>query len=1482
MIEVRKTRKAASRNRWLGMALLVAMLLVAGTAYGRNLTITPAGTGTGTVTSSPTGISCGTTCVFNFSNTVGTVTLTAAADPSSTFTSWSGGCTGTSITCTVTMNAAKTVTATFALKSYALTVTRPGTGTGTVTSSPTGINCGATCSANFNWGTVVTLTAAAATGSTFTGWSGGGCSGTGSCVVTMNAATAVTATFTLNSYALTLTTTSGSGTGTVTSSPTGISCGATCTANFNWGTAVTLTATADSNSTFTGWSGGGCSGTGTCQVTVSAATAVTATFTLKSYALTVTKSGPGTNTVTSSPTGISCGATCTANFIWGTMVTLTATPDPASTFTGWGGACSGTGSCTVTVSAATSVSATFAATSYTISGTVFEDTSYPGGAGRSLGSSGGVGVSNARVELYDNTGKFSAFATTNSSGGYTFAITSPTAGTWLVRVVNSTVLSRGGLVPVQTYRTTVSGTTASDDTARVGGENPTVADAAQGSASATLNSTTGVFTAGITGQAQSITQVTIPASVTATVSGVNFGFSFDTIVNTNDSGQGSLRQFILNSNAMTTVTNSSNFMISDGNAHAGLRAGLTNQLTSGVAVISLASALPTMTASNTVLDGSTQATNIGNTNLAALGTSTTVGTSATTFPQFSGPEIEVQGNGTVGDTQLVLSGSGDQVLSMAFHQVGLSLQGANTKAAENIVGMHANGSISTALNLQGITIGSSSGILIHHNYVKCNNSAIRRDGSGGSATIEYNEVTVPPTGQTNTFDGILLVGPGTATNDTIQYNYVHNLVGGGLEFGFGGTMTLTGTTVSNNTFSGNGNNGASPSTEPVNIAIWQATLTGVTIKQNVVTSAGAIGVLVMAATGVKLSQNSIHTNGVSGTMGPGIQLDANAHDPNTYGTAPGPTGNSGSKNCSTLPNCGMNYPIFTVATLQGTTLRVKGYVGSAAGQSAFASATIELFKADNTPANQSGPIVAGDGLSVPHGEGTSYVTTITADASGNFDLTLTGVGVNVNDVLTATATDSSGNTSEFSPNITVVAGYSISGQLYVDANHNGAQDTGEDWTSGTSVYVNLVQSGAVSQSIQVAAGTGTFTFNNVPAGSYTLITANTATATTGAAPAGWVATSASGVSLAETVASANITGQLFGFFKGSSVSGTVFLDTGGGTATANDGIQQTGELGLAAASIKVTNSGGTTTYDSNTTNASGAFTLYIPSTATTVVLSRVADVNYLATGGAAGTTGGTYARATESANFTATAGTVYTGVFFGDVPVNTLSNTGASTILVGTSTYYSHKFVAGSAGSLTLATSAVSAPVQSGWVEAIYVDAACSGAWAAGDVLFSTVSPKAMTAGQWICLLVKETVPAAGTGTDTVTLTASYSYTNANPSLLSPLTRTDVTTAGANTNVTLQKAVNTSQALPGAVLTYTLTFQNIGAFAGTNVYLSDATPTYTTFVSATCGTPLPTGITACAVTTAPAVGGTGPVTWSLTGSLAPGASGTVQLQVTIQ
>lgn len=169
-------------------------------------------------------------------------------------------------------------------------------------------------------------------------------------------------------YALTTTV---AGSGSVLSVPSGISCSTattvTCTGTFTADAVVTLTATPTNGYQFTGWTGV-CSGTSTCAVTMSAAKTVTATFTL----LPVVPTAPATQTLTTivsgsgsivaSSVGVNCTTgTCTKAVNEGTAVTLTATPVSGWVFSGWSGAsCTGTGTCSVTMSQARSVTATFA------------------------------------------------------------------------------------------------------------------------------------------------------------------------------------------------------------------------------------------------------------------------------------------------------------------------------------------------------------------------------------------------------------------------------------------------------------------------------------------------------------------------------------------------------------------------------------------------------------------------------------------------------------------------------------------------------------------------------------------------------------------------------------------------------------------------------------------------------------------------------------------------------------------------------------------------------------------------------------------------------------------------------------------------------------------------------------------------------------------------------------------------------------------
>src|SRR5262249_36507415 len=95
-------------------------------------------------------------------------------------------------------------------------------------------------------------------------------------------------------------------------------------------------------------------------------------------------SGAGQGGVTSSPSGISCASgTCSALYLAGTNVTLSASPDANSLFAGWGGACSGTAGCSVLMNQAQSVTASFAAATWdSLGGTLTSELSCVSWTGR--------------------------------------------------------------------------------------------------------------------------------------------------------------------------------------------------------------------------------------------------------------------------------------------------------------------------------------------------------------------------------------------------------------------------------------------------------------------------------------------------------------------------------------------------------------------------------------------------------------------------------------------------------------------------------------------------------------------------------------------------------------------------------------------------------------------------------------------------------------------------------------------------------------------------------------------------------------------------------------------------------------------------------------------------------------------------------------------------------------------------------------------
>ena len=671
-----------------------------------------------------------------------------------------------------------------------------------------------------------------------------------------------------------------------------------------------------------------------------------------------------------------------------------------------------------------------------ITGTVYEDINYGGGAGRTQAAAAGVGISGVRMELYNAAGNFLATVNTNASGAYAF--NGRAAGTYTVRAANLSVASTrsgtcaaGTCIPVQTFRTNATTGTAVAVTNFVGGQVPALSDAGNGST--TLAALTTATTT-----PQSITTVVLGAP---NIAGVDFGFNFDTIVNINNTGQGSLRQFIVNSNAKTGEATlaqvgqaagreTSIFMIANGVANAGQNTGYANLLTvgganNGAARITLTSALPTITGTNTSLDGRTQTANVrataggAETNPGQVGSGGTVGTSAIALPRFERPEVVIN----AAATQVLASGGAVIIRGLAVENGGISVSGASSEVRDCLTGIRADGTVGTTYGATyGIIIGAGSNILVSHNYVKVNNSGIRGDSTGANAIIEYNEVDsitgAPGGGHTNTFDGVLVIG--SASNTTVRFNLLMNQRGGGLEFGFSGG-TVTGT-VSENTVTSNGFTSAGvPSTEALGVAFyWLSGSSSMTFSNNIVSNNGGPGVVVMRATNIVISQNSIFGNGTS--TGLGIDNDIRVGtDPNTYMPPDGVTLND-SGDGDSGPNNLLNYPVLQTASITGANLTVTGW--------ARPNSLIEFFVAapDSTGfgEGQTYRFTATEGVSDGEGTASSYgpgaINGILqgTDTTNRFSFTIaTPAGISTGTVLTATAR-LGGQTSEFSGNVTVI------------------------------------------------------------------------------------------------------------------------------------------------------------------------------------------------------------------------------------------------------------------------------------------------------------------------------------------------------------------------------------------------------------------------------------------------------------------------------
>lgn len=313
-----------------------------------------------------------------------------------------------------------------------------------------------------------------------------------------------------------------------------------------------------------------------------------------------------------------------------------------------------------------------------------------------------------------------------------------------------------------------------------------------------------------------------------------------------------------------------------------------------------------------------------------------------------------------------------------------------------------------------------------------------------------------------TTSGINIIGEKYGVSAPSQYNNIFGNYIGVLADGSTPLANSNGINVGNNV-----------TMDPGDVMVYKNNIKGNIIANN---TNGGIQVRPSAGIGAlnydnTFSQNSIYANG-----NVGINL-------RTSTTETGVTPNDGILQTPSPTNVNrqMDYGVIKTASLSGNNLTIDGFIGiNAAGTPNFgAGAIVEFFIADNAPANQNGERFAGDGQSLPHGEGRTYLGTLTANANGLFSGTIdvSGKGfVAGTSYITNTATEmaATGSTSEFGVNVTPLA---IAGTVVIDGNGLSDNTVGGTGTNAGGTLFAALYDNTTGQVVDVVPVNSDGTYN---------------------------------------------------------------------------------------------------------------------------------------------------------------------------------------------------------------------------------------------------------------------------------------------------------------------------------------------------------------------------------------------------------------------
>ncbi|MEG5062329.1 SdrD B-like domain-containing protein [Microcoleus sp. B3-A4] len=654
------------------------------------------------------------------------------------------------------------------------------------------------------------------------------------------------------------------------------------------------------------------------------------------------------------------------------------------------------------------------------------------------------------------------------------------------------------------------------------------------------------------------------------------------VSNTADAGPGSLRQAITDANAAAAPPHTINFAIG-----------------TGPQTIAILSFLPNINVP-TIIDGTSQ-------------------------PGFAGtPLIEIDGSGAGAlSSGFRVLGGGSTLRGLivnGFGNTGISLESNGNTVAGNYIGINAAGTAALPNGLFGVAVqnggsdniiggtaptdrnvisgntgdgivivGGTGGNQVLGNYIGTNAAGTAAlPNTSGVSIVGVRDNTVSGnviSGNSNS--GTVIVNPG-ATNNILTGNFIGTNFDGtaavpnsgfGVAIQGGATNNIIGgtTPAARNIISGNGNGVALvdpttvgnslfgnfigvaadgttplPNTTGVLINLANNNAIGGTAagQGNTIASNLGSGVNLLAGTG-----NSIQNNSIFANLGLGIDLGNNGITANDAGDA------------DTGANNFLNTPVLTTATASAGSVTVAGTYNGIPS----ANFTLQFF-ANNPPGTQGQTLIA----SIP----------VTTDAAGNAAFNQTfPAAVTAGQLITATATDAAGNTSEFSaqPVPVVVPLSTIAGIKFNDIDGNGTQAAGELGVPGVTVFLDTNGDGILSAgetSATTGAG-GTFTFGNLPAGTYSVREV---------VPAGSQPTTPNPVAV--TLAAGQTTPSTVNFGNQaipvplSTIAGIKFNDIDG------NGTQAAGELGVPGVTVFLdTNGDGIlgTGETSATTDANGGF-----------------------------------------------------------------------------------------------------------------------------------------------------------------------------------------------------------------------------------------------------------------------------------------------------